>query len=811
MGKTAKFSLILLSTLLIAATSLHAAWVANGAAISIATGSQGYPKAVSDGAGGAIVVWWDTRSTSPHLGIYAQRIDDYGNTLWTPDGAPVYANGFLVFGSPEVASDGAGGAIAIWRDNRNGELDLFAQRIDAAGAVQWGDGGVTICDAATIPLNYQIISDGAGGAIIAWQDSSTGSADIYAQKVDASGAVQWTAGGVHVCANTFEQHKPCLATDRLGGAIIAWDDHRGGPSDIYAQSVNAAGTVQWTANGRVVCNAVNAQENQCIVSDDAGGVIIAWMDYRNSANWLLYAARINSSGSLPWTSNGVLVNTTVTSMSYPAIASDGWNGAIITWAQTISTSQDIYAQRMSYLGTRQWNAGGNVVCSATGAQNSPVIVPDGDRGAVIAWEDYRSGAQRDIYAQRLSVDGAQVWTSAGVAACVDANDQVHPCIASDGAGGGIIAWEDWRPGATSDIYAQRAERYGHAGYPCPTITSVVDVSGDQGGHVTVTWNKSVLDIMMAVIIDQYSVWRMLPMVQLDALLAAGEKGADPAKLAGAAPGTIYLSKASGAATGWELLSYVNATASATYSADAATLNDSTASNAGLHHFMVMAHGTNHFVFWQSRPDSGCSIDNISPAQPVSFAAEQSFDPIGLLLSWGSGTIGALAEGDFSHYELYRGVGEAFVPGPENLLYAGPDTAYFDNEWRWDSGFYYLLCAVDIHGNMSTFASSGPDDVTGTEAPQVPAKSYLAQNAPNPFNPSTAISFGLAENGRVTLSIYDVSGRLVRTLIDETRNAGLYRETWDGRNAGGAAVSSGVYFYRLRAGTFSGTKKMVLTR
>jgi hypothetical protein len=340
---------------------------------------------------------------------------------------------------------------------------------------------------------------------------------------------------------------------------------------------------------------------------------------------------------------------------------------------------------------------------------------------------------------------------------------------------------------------------------------VLDVPEDQGGHVTVTWSKSTMDIIGGLIVDRYSLWRMLPTAQLEALLAAGAKGVDTPQLAGAAPGTIFISKASGAATGWELLSYVDANASATYSADAATLSDSTEEDPGLHHFMVMAHGTVQFAFWQSRPDSGWSVDNLAPAQPLNFAAEQSFDPVGLLLTWGSGNLKALVDGDFSHYALYRGTIRSFVPDPGNCLYSGPDTTYFDGEWRWSIGFYYKLSAFDVHGNESAFGIMTPDDVTGTDTPEAPAATYLAQNAPNPFNPSTTISFGIASPGRVTLSIYDVSGRLVRTLLDEPRSAGLYRQTWDGRNAGGATVSSGVYFYRLRAGAFSETKKMVLAR
>lgn len=88
---------------------------------------------------------------------------------------------------------------------------------------------------------------------------------------------------------------------------------------------------------------------------------------------------------------------------------------------------------------------------------------------------------------------------------------------------------------------------------------------------------------------------------------------------------------------------------------------------------------------------------------------------------------------------------------------------------------------------------------------------LVQNFPNPFNPTTTIAFSLAENARVVLAICDVRGALVRRLIHETRVAGDYRVVWDGKNDVGTSVSSGVYFYRLTAGRFEATKKMVLLK
>jgi len=186
--------------------------------------------------------------------------------------------------------------------------------------------------------------------------------------------------------------------------------------------------------------------------------------------------------------------------------------------------------------------------------------------------------------------------------------------------------------------------------------------------------------------------------------------------------------------------------------------------------------------------------------------EQSYEPIGLQLSWDQN-----AEGDLSHYALYRGTMAGFVPGPENILGELDDAGYFDGEWSWTSGYYYKLSAFDITGNESEFALFTPSNVTGDETPTAPASSYLAQNFPNPFNPTTRIAFGLSAPASVSLRIYDAAGRLVRVLVDGSRPAGVYAELWDGRDSIGRAVASGIYFYRLQAGAFSETRKMALLR
>jgi hypothetical protein len=101
-----------------------------------------------------------------------------------------------------------------------------------------------------------------------------------------------------------------------------------------------------------------------------------------------------------------------------------------------------------------------------------------------------------------------------------------------------------------------------------------------------------------------------------------------------------------------------------------------------------------------------------------------------------------------------------------------------------------------------------DNITETETP---AAYKLAQNFPNPFNPQTTIAFGMREKGHVSLKIFNVAGQLVRTLVNEVRDAGSHRVTWDGRNNLGAQATSGVYFYKMETKSFSATHKMVMLR
>src|SRR5262249_18378160 len=149
--------------------------------------------------------------------------------------------------------------------------DLYAQHVLSTGVVDpvWtaangNANGTLLCGAANNQQYPATISDGAGGAIVTWQDVRNGiDFDIYAQHVRANGTVDpfWTANGTALCVQPNNQLYPQIVTDGAGGAIVTWQDARGAATDIYAQHVLASGGVDfyWPANGTAVCTATNTQ------------------------------------------------------------------------------------------------------------------------------------------------------------------------------------------------------------------------------------------------------------------------------------------------------------------------------------------------------------------------------------------------------------------------------------------------------------------------------------------------------------------------------------------------------------------------
>jgi hypothetical protein len=189
--------------------------------------------------------------------------------------------------------------------------------------------------------------------------------------------------------------------------------------------------------------------------------------------------------------------------------------------------------------------------------------------------------------------------------------------------------------------------------------------------------------------------------------------------------------------------------------------------------------------------------------PVELALfEATGDAAGVRLRWE-----ARSEIDHLGYHVWRSVEEqaGYERITEELIRGEGSYEYVDAEAAAGQVYYYRLEAIDLGGGSEFF---GPVQGRAVSAPLALA---LHQNVPNPFNPSTRISFDLTVETEVSLTIYDVGGRTVRRLVDGVHAAGNHDILWDGRADSGVEVGTGIYFYRLEVGDWSRTRKMMLIR
>ena len=500
-------SLLLVAAAPFAATPALAAWAPNGNALSLAAGYQLKPLAAADGQGGAYVVWLDQRSGNNDL--YAQHINAAGAIVsgWPANGLALCTQAANQ-SDPQIASDGLGGAYVVWADLRGGTgtPDIYAIRVTAGGiAAGWALDGLLVCGAISYQEAPVVTRDGSGGALVAWVDLRGVNADIYVQHVLASGSVDatWTANGALLTGALQEQAAPTIVSDGAGGAIVAWEDGRNGgvftsQKDLYAGRMTAAGApdTAWTANGELIALVPGFdQSSPQAIADGAGGAIVAWIDARNGTSDL-YAMRVQADGALApgWTPDGTEIVKFAGEQVLPVLVPDGAGGVIVAWqdgrdTSTFPTNTDIFALRLLANGTRApgWPANGMdlTVDPSNERQDDPAICVDGAGGALVAWKDSR--VTGEIYAQHVRADGTRApgWPADGIVLCKALEQQIEPTLVSDGTGGAICAWEDYRNDPNAhDIYAQRFFGTGQVGptvgveAPLPSALSLAFAGGN---------------------------------------------------------------------------------------------------------------------------------------------------------------------------------------------------------------------------------------------------------------------------------------------------------------------------------------------
>lgn len=423
-------------------------WTAEGVLVSASTAAVTTmaPKVISDTLGGCWVAWSEDRGSSDD--IYVNHLNAAGVPAWSGGRALCTAGGdqgavdlVLAPDPPGWLGDPMGGVLVAWQDTRPGSngIDLYCQRISQKGVVpvlSWPANGQALCTFVGDQTQVRVCSDDAAGLIAVWRDARSGAVDIYAQRVNGSGVVQWTAQGILVCGHGSSQENPTIVKDGAGGCWAAWDDWVGGTNDIYLVRLTSAGAVAsgWTANGLQVSAGVGNHGPAKLIQDEAGGCLLAWWELVGTQQ--IRIQRYDGNAAAKFAVGGVLLGSAGGSMPtppVPAICPDESGGAVVAWLGPANT---IVAQRVNATGARLWNSGAAVtVASGVGTVNPPRVASDGSGGCIITWTDNRSGgAAHDVYAQRLDRSGALLWPVNGIRVGGAPDTQVSAQLAGAGDG-----------------------------------------------------------------------------------------------------------------------------------------------------------------------------------------------------------------------------------------------------------------------------------------------------------------------------------------------------------------------------------------
>ncbi len=351
--------------------------------------------------------------------------------------------------NPAAAFDGSNWLV-VWEDKRGDDEAIWGARFSAAG-VLLDSANICIADDTEERTQPKVAFNGTCFLVV-WQDGRNRSYDIYGARVTPAGALL-DPDGFMISRSDQSDIYPTVASSG-SDFLVAWEDHRnsGNDEDIYAARVIGSGVVLDTVN--IAVSTARARQENVVVTGYSGGYLLAWTDFRNEATTGedVYVARVSSAGSV-LDPDGIAVSCLSQTQHCPQSASDGTN-CLVVWEDYRNASGDIYGARVSNAGVVLDPSGLPIHASSTFWQGDPSVAYTGSQFLVV-WEDdsVTGGGNCDILASRVTTTG-QVLDPSGLVVTSAPANEYYPAIVRGGSNL-LVAWQDYRNGEDPDIYATR--------------------------------------------------------------------------------------------------------------------------------------------------------------------------------------------------------------------------------------------------------------------------------------------------------------------------------------------------------------------
>ena len=431
------------------------------------------PKMVTDGTGGAFILYKDMPMENVHL--YLQRLDKYGYRKFPGNGIRIadpdrYQQQFF-----HLISDEHYGVIIGFQDvifvGENYYYNSHVQRIDSTGQKLWGENGILIDEHDGFqPYIVSLCSDETGGCYVFWgRYYNRNRKEQWVQRVDADGNIMWDSSGVMITDQfvSFNYPTKCLSvSDGMNGTICHYYDSTG----AKLQRIDGNSNFLWgsgvTPFSKIWWSTMKADGSNAIVI--AGSYRSTYDE--NIGNWRknIGAQRIDSDGNMLWGEEGIIVADSIINNSPPEMTINDSENNIIVWNSKQNNNKKIYAQKIDSTGNLKWEDGGIFIADAKFGYGK--VTTDYSGGAIIIW-DYSilDGIQLSstLYGQHINSQGNKLWASE-ILISSRTNINAFQTIPSKN-NGAIICWYETPPDV--GIYAQQISLDGELG---KIATSIIE-------------------------------------------------------------------------------------------------------------------------------------------------------------------------------------------------------------------------------------------------------------------------------------------------------------------------------------------------
>ncbi|MBI5058663.1 T9SS type A sorting domain-containing protein [candidate division KSB1 bacterium] len=814
---------------------------------------------------GNVLIGWNTVSGNPNPGDpRVTKLTADGQFPWGESGVALEQSPGYEFGV-QLTPDAFGGAYAIWSGDRGlAEPHILAQRLNSNGEAQWAVGGVPVCAAEQLSSRYvpratalSIMMDSFDGLLVAWTDTRATqyASELWAQKLSGDGVPQWATDGLRVCGDgeagewAHDRWDPALSSDGLGGAVLCWTDVRENwdwaNTQLYAARLDGAGEFVWGDGCGIPLATLPGQQQESSLVLQGDRLLAAWEDVQAPLESVRIQRLSVSDGEREFAEAGlVMTGGNVGEPMNVSAATLGGHHVALFWSDTRGQSfqpQPYYAV-VDSSGEQLGPVDGARIAPglelAYGTYHAPSACLDGDGGAFALWSAISESGDARYYLSHIDQNGNLLSDPAGTPVWHEPGfyDQILGACISDGAGGCFVAWSGFDQDFALDVYVMRMSSTCYPVWAAPVrLWRGVTPDDYLGGLVSTPdgciayWTSGATaehNISAAKLLRDGTVaW------DRDVCDAVNQQN-EPLAVTDYAGGAYFVWQDHRIVGQSDIFLQHLANDGTDYLADNGIHVPGVSVGTSIHPALAVTTAGHLYVAWEDfrggEQTRAYAQKLTSAAEPLWESAGRALGPVTADLSGGTLRISA----DDAHGLL--AVWSAFTGESVDLLgeyfdaAGNPKSNFWQNHDAVIAGgpFYQhgpVLVPDGTHGFVVAYLHEYIADDDNTRCLRVQrildgdvwsagdhrnfANEFsLEQNYPNPFNPSTEISFTIPQSGYVTLEIFDLLGRSVTTLVNESLTAGHHTRLFDA-----ASLPTGVYLYRLQSAGLSSVKKLILLR